>query len=173
MRIYALSVADGQPRWVYEGEDGFVKALYANEDTLTYIAYQDFANGLDAVSGEPLWRRDTGNWTPSLSGAGDTVYFSSANTVIHALDTASGEARWTYNIGGDSFNYGLGAPVRVDDRLFVLSQKGDIISLNADDGAEEWRLETNIVGSRDGLSVGQRHIFVGDAEGNVHAFAVE
>lgn len=173
MRVYAISTADGQQRWVYEGEDGFVKALFANQDTLAYIAYQDFANGLDAVSGEPRWRRDTGNWVPSLSGAGETVYFSSANTVVHALDTASGEARWTYNIGGDSFNYGLGAPVWRGDSLFVLSQKGDIIRLNAADGAEQWRLETGIVGSRDGLSVGPRHIFVGDAEGNVHAFAVE
>ncbi len=171
MRVYALSSTDGQPRWVFEGEDGFVKALYANDSTLAYIAYQDFANGLDAASGQPLWRRDTGNWVPSLSGADDTVYFSSANTVVHALNTASGEPRWTYNIGGDSFNYGLGAPVWWVNSLILLSQKGDIISLNAADGTLQWQVETGIVGSRDGLSVGQRHIFVGDADGNLHAFA--
>jgi outer membrane protein assembly factor BamB len=158
---------------VYQSEDGFVKAVYANDDVVAYIAYQDFANGVDANSGELLWRKDTGNWVPSLSGAGETVYFSSANTVVHALDTASGEARWKYNIGGESFNYGLGKPVRAGDSVIVLSQKGDIISLNAESGAQEWQFASGIVGSRDGLSVAGNRVFLGDGEGNIYAFASE
>ncbi len=173
MRLYALSAADGALRWVYESEDGFVKAVYANDDVVAYIAYQDFASGVDARSGQLRWRKDTGNWVPSLSGAGDAVYFSAANTVVHALNTRTGEPEWTYNIGGGSFNYGLGSPVRVGNSVLVLSQRGNIISLNAASGALQWRYETGIVGSRDGLSVAGNRIFIGDSEGNVSAFAAQ
>ncbi|MCG3211669.1 MAG: Outer membrane protein assembly factor BamB [Anaerolineae bacterium] len=171
MRLYALSAGDGAQRWVYESEDGFMKAVYANDDVVAYIAYQDFANGVDARSGQLRWRKDTGNWVPSLAGAEDAVYFSSANTVVHALNTHTGEPFWTYNIAGETFNYGLGKPVRVGDSVLLLSQRGDIISLNAADGALQWRYKTGIVGSRDGLSVAGKRVFIGDSDGNVSAFA--
>lgn len=168
MRVYAFSAADGAQRWVYQAEDGFVKAVYANNDTVAYIAYQDFANVLDAADGSLRWRKDTGNWVPSLSGSDDTVYFSSANTVIHALNTTTGDTTWKYNIGGDSFNYGLGAPVKQGNTLYVLSQKGDVVALNTADGSLVFEFPTGIVGSRDGLSVNGHWIYIGDADGNVY-----
>lgn len=170
MRVYAFSAEDGSQRWVYEAEDGFVKAIYANDNAVAYIAYQDFANVLDAADGSLRWRKDTGNWVPSLSGSGDTVYFSSANTVIHALNTGTGDVSWKHNIGGDSFNYGLGAPVKQGDILYVLSQKGDVLALNAADGSQVWEFPSGIVGSRDGLAVNGRWIYIGDADGNIYGF---
>ncbi len=170
MRMYALSAQDGSPQWVYESEDGFVKAVYATNKAITYIAYQDFVSGLDAQNGNLLWRKDTGNWVPSLSGTDDTLYFGSANTVVHALDMNTGETLWQYNIGGGSFNYLLGTPVREADKLYFLTQKGGIIALNAADGTLQWQIETGITGSRDGLSVSDGWIFIGDGEGNVYGF---
>ncbi|RIK48376.1 MAG: hypothetical protein DCC59_15240, partial [Chloroflexi bacterium] len=78
-RIYALNLADGSPLWTYESEDGFPKRLYATQDTVVFVAYQDFMNGVDASTGELRWRFDTGNWTPSFLGNENAVYFSSAN----------------------------------------------------------------------------------------------
>lgn len=42
MRIYALSKSDGSINWIYEGLDGYIKALYAADGVISYIAYQDF-----------------------------------------------------------------------------------------------------------------------------------
>ncbi len=170
MRIYALSTQDGSLQWIYESEDGFVKAVYAADKAITYIAYQDFISGLDVRNGNLLWRKDTGNWVPSLSGVADTVYFGSANTVVHALNMNTGETLWQYNIGGGSFNYLLGAPVRDSDNLYFLSQQGGIIALNAADGTLVWQVETGISGSHDGLSVSDGWIFIGDGKGNVYGF---
>jgi outer membrane protein assembly factor BamB len=170
MRLYALSARDGSPRWTFESEDGFVKALYATDKVVSFIAYQDFASGVDAQTGELLWRKDTGNWVPSLSGTDNTVYFGSANTVVHALDMNTGEAIWTYNIGGDTFNYLLGAPVRVQNELYFLTQQGDIIALNASDGTEQWQMASGIAGARDGLTVSGGWIFIGDGEGQLYAY---
>ena len=119
MRVYALEAENGALKWAYQAEDGFVKAIYASQNSAAYIAYQDFVNGLAAETGELQWRRDTGNWVPSLSGAGEMLYYGSANTVVQALAMDTGDTLWKYNIPGASFNYMLGAPQRVLDDLYV------------------------------------------------------
>jgi outer membrane protein assembly factor BamB len=83
----------------------------------------------------------------------------------------SGEPRWQYNIGGDTFNYLLGAPVQVGSSLYFLSQQGDVIALDATDGTLQWQLETSVAGARDGLTVAGGRLFIGDGEGNVYAYA--
>ena len=91
MLIYALDIKDASPIWIYESLDGYIKVIYATKQEETYIAYQDFVNGLDAETGKLIWRKDTGNWVPSLSGLENTIYFGSANTVVHALGIDNGE----------------------------------------------------------------------------------
>jgi len=169
MRLYALSAADGRVRWTYESDDGFPKQLYANETAVAYIAYQDFANGIDARSGELLWRKDTGNWVPTLSGAADIIYFGSANTVVHALNVTDGTVAWKFDIPEGTFNYLLGAPVRASDTLYFLTQQGDIMALNALNGVLRWHIGTDIT-SHTGLSVSDGWLFIGDDKGVVYAF---
>jgi outer membrane protein assembly factor BamB len=58
-RLYALSAADGAKRWTYESEDGFPKNLYATDNAVAFIGYQDYVNGVSATTGELLWRKGT------------------------------------------------------------------------------------------------------------------
>ncbi len=127
-RLYALDLAKGSPRWTYESEDGFPKRLYATGETLVFVGYQDFMNGVDIETGELRWRFDTGNWTPSFLGAGNAVYFSSANTLVFALDADTGEGLWQFNIPEGTFNYLLDAPIFAGDKLFFLTQQGDFFA---------------------------------------------
>ncbi len=170
MRIYALDAQSGEEYWAYESVDGFAKKLYATEDAVVYIAYQDFVTGVDAQTGEAIWRRDTGNWVPSMLGVGNTVYFGSANTVIYAYDTASGDLIWKHNIPEGTFNYVMGAPVRVQDELYMLTQHGDIMALNALDGTALWKIPTGIT-PRDGLIVSGGWLYFGDIDGVVYAYS--
>lgn len=170
MRLYALNAADGSIRWQYESDDGFTKQVYATDQTVAYIAYQDFVVGVDAATGNSLWRQDTGNWVPTFMGAGNYVYFGSANTTVYAIDMDSGKPAWTYNIPEGTFNYILGAPVIVADELVFLTQHGEIISLDAVTGEFRWQFPTGIVAARTGVSVFKGWIFLGDAEGVVHGY---
>ena len=172
MRLYALSAADGTEKWAYESLDGYPKQLYANETAVSYIAYQDFASGVDAQTGQHIWRKDTGNWVPSLSGAGDTVYFGSANTVVHALNVADGAVVWQFNIPEGTFNYVLGAPVPLNDILYFLTQQGDLFALDAADGRQQWHYATGIVAARTGPAIANNKLFIGDADGVIHAYAI-
>ncbi|MEN8233633.1 MAG: PQQ-binding-like beta-propeller repeat protein [Actinomycetota bacterium] len=168
-RILALSPDDGSMLWAYESEDGFAKGLYATDEVLSFIGYQDFANGIDTSSGELLWRRHTDNWVPDLAGSGDAVYFGSANTVVHAVSMPDGEAIWEYDIPEGTFNYVLGAPVPADGVLYFVTQQGDVMALDAENGSQLWHQPTDIA-ARTGPTVHGELLLVGDAEGTVHAF---
>lgn len=168
-RLYALSVTEGTIHWTYESEDGFPKGVYATETAVSFIGYQDFANGIDAETGQLLWRKDTGNWVPTLAGVDNTIYFGSANTVVHALDMDDGHVIWQHNIEEGTFNYILGMPIRINDELIFLSQHGDIIALNAHNGTLRWHFPTGIT-SRTGLSVSGNWVYIGDQEGTVYGY---
>lgn len=173
MRLYALDAADGSIRWQYESDDGFTKQVYATQRAVAYIAYRDFVVGVDAATGQTLWRQDTGNWVPTFKGAGNFIYFGSANTAVYAIDVNSGAVAWTYNIPEGTFNYVLGAPVLVADELIFLTQHGDLFSLEAATGELRWRFSTGLPAARTGVSVSGGWLFIGDAQGIVHAYTDE
>ena len=170
MRLYALNAADGSELWHFESEDGFTKQLYATNKTVAYIAYQDFTVGVDGVTGKEIWRKDAGNWVPTLSGTGDTIYYGSANTMVHSVDVNSGRTLWTFDIPEGTFNYVLGAPVRTAGDLVFLTQLGDFIALDATSGVMRWRIPTGLIGARIGLTVSGGWLFFGDADGFMHGY---
>ncbi|MEO8355115.1 MAG: PQQ-binding-like beta-propeller repeat protein [Chloroflexota bacterium] len=169
-RIYALNLADGSPRWTYESEDGFPKRLYATPQTVIFVGYQDFMNGIDTATGELRWRYDTGNWTPSFLGAGEAVYFSSANTQVFALNADTGAELWMFNIPEGTFNYLLDAPVLLDGRLYFLTQQGDFFALDAGSGKLLWQTSTEINAARTGPAIGNGWLVFGDIDGMVYGY---
>ena len=171
IRFYALNSKSGKSKWVYESEDGLPKALYATDKRLVYVGYEDYLIGVDTATGKKVWRRDTGNWVPSLNGLGDVVYYGSANTKVHAWDTLTGKPHWKFNIPGGAFNYLLGRPVFKDGRFYFMSQKGTVFALDIDDGEEIWSQPTGM-NSRTGLSVSGKTLYMGDSNGRVYAYDV-
>lgn len=171
VRFYALDSDSGEVLWHYHSLDGFPKALYATADRLVYIGYQDFLTAIDTTRGTKAWRRDTGNWVPSLSGQGEIVYYGSANTQLHAWRVGDGRSKWHYNIPGGSFNYLLGRPEFSGERLYFMSQKGTLFALDRSNGEKIWSFPTGI-DSRVGLSIGSNTLFMGDSSGQVHAYKI-
>ncbi|MFQ5421797.1 MAG: PQQ-binding-like beta-propeller repeat protein [Anaerolineae bacterium] len=171
MRIYALDASSGDLQWAYESFDGFPKQLYATDTAVAYIAYQDFVSGVDAKTGQPLWRRDTGNWVPTLFGHDEIIYFGSANTMVHALNTNDGKTVWQFNIPEGTFNYVIGAPRQVNQTLYFLTQQGDIFALDALNGRFNWEYSTNIE-ARTGLTATDNWLIIGDAEGIVYGYQI-
>jgi outer membrane protein assembly factor BamB len=53
--------------------------------------------------------------------------------IVTCLDAPTGKIRWRERLGGDFF----ASPVRVDDRLYCISRKGEMVVLAA---AEQYRL---------------------------------
>ena len=170
--IIALESDSGNKKWQFFSEDGFIKALYATDAFLAFVGYQDFISGLDAHTGKLLWKRDSGNWVPAISGFEDTIYYGSANTKVHAWNISDGETLWEYNIKKGSFNYTLDAPVRIGENLLFLSQRGDLFTLNARTGEILKHLQTGLT-AHIGLATNGEWVVVGDSKGKVHAYKID
>lgn len=169
-RIYALELATGSPIWNFESEDGFPKRLYATKDALIFVGYQDYMNGVDTAAGELRWRFDTGNWTPSFLGAGNVIYFSSANTQVFAVNADTGESIWQFDIPAGTFNYLLDAPILADDTLYFLTQQGDFFALDAANGQLRWQAATEVSAARTSPAIGNGWLVIGDIEGKVYGY---
>ncbi|WPE18513.1 outer membrane protein assembly factor BamB family protein [Candidatus Thioglobus autotrophicus] len=169
--IIALDADHGNKKWQFFSEDGFIKTLYATDNFLAFVGYQDFISGLDVHTGRLLWRRDSGNWVPAISGYQDTLYYGSANTKVHAWNISNGETLWEYNIKKGSFNYTLDAPIKVGNYLFFLSQRGGLFILNAQTGKPIIHRNTGLV-AHIGLATNGKWVVIGDSMGIIHAYDV-
>ena len=69
-------------------------------------------------------------------GAGDTIYFaSSADDKVYALDSKTGQQRWTFFAEGPV----RFAPCISNDNVYVASDDGYVYCLSADDGSLVWK----------------------------------
>lgn len=171
IRIYALDVKTGKSKWQHQSLMGLPKALYATKDRLIYVGYQDYLVGVDTANGKKVWKRDTGNWVPSMAGIGNVVYYGAANTKVHAWDTTTGKTRWKYNIPNGSFNYLMGKPVFIGDTMYFKTQKGGLYALDRNDGEVLWSQKTDIE-TRTGISVSGKSIYIGGTNGTVYAYDI-
>ena len=75
------------------------------------------------------------------------LYFPGGRSKVYAVDGASGKLRWTYDPQGwkvnpDKYNFGVNRGVAYDDgRVFVATNDGRLIALNAADGKELWSVK--------------------------------
>ena len=169
MRVSAIKRDGSSKLWEHKGTEGFVKAIYADDKSVVYVGYQDFVVALNRENGQFRWRRDSGNWTPSLLGSNGVIYFGSATTQVFAISSANGESLWSFNIGGGTFNYLLGEPVLQNGVLYFLTQKGDIYAIDAITG-ESIRAESTGIDARAGLSVDEKSIVMGGINGSLHLY---
>jgi len=169
MAIQARNVKDGVLKWTYFGVEGFIKTIYAAANEVAFVGYQDFVTALDTQSGKRLWRKDTGNWVPALSGNKSMLYYGSANTIVHAQRMGDGARIWQYNIPWGSFNYILGEPFVTVDKLVFLTQRGNVLALKLESGELLWSAATDIR-SRTGLTLSGNTIVMGDDQGGIRAY---
>lgn len=165
----ALDAATGRLLWTHESIYGLPKTLYANGHRLVYVAYEDFAVGLDVHTGQQVWQRDTENWVPALIGDGDRIYFGSANTFVHAWQVEDGEVVWRYNVPGQSFEYLLVKPVLDHARLLFMTQQGNVFAITASTGEYLWSAPSKVI-SRIDPTFANGYVLIGDIDGVLHAF---
>ncbi|WP_243384843.1 PQQ-binding-like beta-propeller repeat protein [Geothrix alkalitolerans] len=110
-KLYAYDRKDGKLRWSFEAEDG-VENQPVVAKNLVLIGGVAACYGLDLATGKQVWKASTRNdnqWFFKL--AGDTLLMSSGHYrsqnsmsggTLYAFDPATGNSRWTFDIGGPS-----------------------------------------------------------------------
>ncbi len=139
--IYAFDIASGEVNWtVARGGSELAPAVV--NDTV-YVSGRD-VYALDASTGEELWLHPTEGNYPSRSPPtvhGETVYVvdDAERPMLLALSTVDGDILWKHRFMSDSwFEF---SPAVDDGYVYFGNHLGELISLDADSGEVEWRLE--------------------------------
>lgn len=148
-------------------------------DGTVYFGSEDSeATALRAGDGEPKWRRRLGHESDeTVAVTPDAVFATGGDGSVTRLSTADGTIEWErrYDDVGQ-----LGSPTVAGDAVYVGSRSdGTVLALEADDGTEDWRVETRSVsfgdysrvGVVDGPAVVDGVVYVATEPGDVYAIA--
>ena len=170
LRLHAFDLATGDLLWQAERQDGFIKSLAANEDTLFLLAYTDMLYGLDGRSGEVVWQYPTENWSPGFTFQDNVLYFGSDNAFVHAVDGRSGTAVWRSHLEG-IFNAPRADLALDETTAYFQGNDNQIYALNLADGRFLWQTIPQ-PRSRVPLTLGGGMIFLVDQEGTLSTFQI-
>lgn len=158
-KLFAFDADTGDLDWEHEFDNwGHDAPTVAGGLVLSGMV--NGVTALDAETGAVEWIRDDLPSTAAVTVVGDTVFAgsqadSSDHGMIHALDLASGESRWTWEKADGHIT---NTPIVVNGTLFVGTQEGTLYALDAGvDGSSEDSLV------RDG-TFGHHHTFAGGGE---------
>lgn len=139
---------------------GPVSATPVIADGVAYAgSYDGSLSALDLMTGEQRWVYETGAAVPepnlqiplgitgSAAVVGDTVYVGDAAATVHAVDVATGEARWTTSVDEQPNASIWSSPVVANDRLYVgiasvakeVGFRGSVVALDAISGELVWQ----------------------------------
>jgi hypothetical protein len=93
---------------------------------------------LDALSGDEVWHFEPdapGLFTPAIGD--DTLYVGGDGGDAHALDVATGEARWTSTVSS-----AWSTPAVADDAVFLQTIGGMLVCLDRESGDIRWEVTT-------------------------------
>ena len=81
---------------------------------------------------------DFGIGESSPAVAGGIVYIGDLTGVLHAVDAATGKAKWTFKTGAEIKS----SPVVAGTRVLIGSYDGSLYALDAATGKQVWKVET-------------------------------
>jgi outer membrane protein assembly factor BamB len=125
--LYSLN-PQGTERWNLPGAGSAAKAV-SYEKSILAPAGEGEIKRVDAASGASVWSykaSEPSHWSGMITD-GANLLVTSFEGRIHVLDLKTGELLWRYDVGASI----TGAPVRVDNKIFLLTQKGAIFSVSS------------------------------------------
>jgi outer membrane protein assembly factor BamB len=161
--LYAIDAASGRERWRFTKRRGVSYGPTLADGTL-YIAAGTGVQAVDVNTRTEQWYYsfgyeygkglDRGEYHPSDAPTvhDGTVYAGTTGGVVHAVDAATGEKRWTFTaparrppgfeeIGGLTYNDIAGAISVSNGTVFVSSWNGNVYALDADTGQPQWSFD--------------------------------
>lgn len=156
-----------QEVWRVDGVVGSTSTPAVAGDTVYFGAWDGTIRAVSAVDGTPRWTRSVGaivDASPLVFG--DAVYVGDAAGNLHAVDRATGAPRWTRDLDPHPNTRIFSSPVGVGDMVVVgvasvelalvksdYTFRGSVVALDAETGAERWRVYTTSNSAEAGAGV--------------------
>lgn len=139
--FYSFDPKTGTVKWTFGDAKGRYIASALATDTTIYAPNADGSMYALDLNGKLLWKFETEKalWSkPVLEG--NTLYLSSMDHNLYAVDATSGKQIWKVDLGGAVLG---SAAVSSDGKsIFVGTIGKELISVAADSGKIQWRLAT-------------------------------
>ncbi|SFR97003.1 Outer membrane protein assembly factor BamB, contains PQQ-like beta-propeller repeat [Halomicrobium zhouii] len=168
-KIYRLSAATGEPKWIYDGAGDSYLRVHLHDETVYGGWFRDGVVAVDAESGNHRWSVQPLDSASGVTGLGshpgtDAIYYNDLDGVAVALDPTDGELLWYYDTGGTLRD----GPVVTRDSVYVASEDGVLYALAADTGEKRWQYDT---GSKNVLAptVANGTVYVGPQDATLYA----
>ena len=143
--------------WRIDGTVGSTSTPAVAGDTVYFGAWDGTLRAVSTADGSPRWTRQlsTSVVDDSPLVAGNNVYVGDGTGNLHAVDRATGTVRWTKDLDPAPYTRIFSSPVAVEDMIIVgvasfeiaipttnYTARGSIVALDANTGAERWRVYT-------------------------------
>ncbi|MFO7951017.1 MAG: PQQ-binding-like beta-propeller repeat protein [Candidatus Fermentibacteraceae bacterium] len=149
--IVCLDAADGQTLWTTSLNAHLGSCMTAWENMLfvpTYNFNPEYGSlyALDRYTGEIVWENDdypAGYWDSSPTVVDGVIYIGGyveqggINGLVRAIDCTSGETVWEHDIESNV----TATPAYHGGRLYLGGEDSSIVSLDALDGGEYWKVD--------------------------------
>ncbi len=150
-QITPENVANLEKLWEYSPGNQAIKASPIVVDDVIYIAMPDHLYAIDARTAKELWHYDhppnsafhIGHRGAAIQGG--TVYLTTPDCHLIALDAADGKVKWDVEIADSDTGYwSTNAPLIVGDKVMVGvsgdfdNVPGRLTAVNAETGKVEW-----------------------------------
>ena len=161
--LHAVNVNTGRMVWRFESA-GAVRSTPLVLNDMVYFGCE--AGDYYAVNfrGDLKWRfRAKRAITSSTVGSKQTIYFTSMDSTLYALDPSNGWALWRYRMGKAS----ISTPCVADDIIIVGAADGFIYAVEAKSSKELWRFRTEhqVNGSP---VIYKDSVYCGSVDGNLY-----
>lgn len=181
--LFSLDARTGKVMWTFVSG----RCVAASTAVANRVVYASFLNrppcnskaagidgeviAFDALTGRICWRAAVGPTESSPLVANGLVYIGDWNGKVHALDAATGAARWTFQTGGKVKS----AAALADGRVVIGSYDSHVYALDARTGALIWKASAQQrLGGRGtfyatpALAFGR--VYIGSTDGKVYSF---
>lgn len=173
-RLTAVEADTGEVVWRHP-VGSYARSAPVVVDGRVYAGGGDAVHCVDLATGEANWAFDTESveevTTPDEVFAGvavvdGAVFAATRSGLLHALDAATGERRWTTAVGTDV----RATPAVVDGTVYVGSHDDRVYAVSAADGEVRWRFDAGSPLPAPPAATADT-VYVGSDGGTVHALA--
>jgi len=144
-KVYAVTASSGVVRWVYPREgnlEPIVGGVVVSQGKVYFGCSDEKLYTLDAATGdqvrEPFQAGDKIWSTPTIDG--ETIYVTSLDNRLYALNTADGSERWQFEAGGSV----ISTPLVYENTVYIGAFDGHFYAVDAADGSLRWRSEVEV-----------------------------
>ncbi|MGB3327834.1 MAG: PQQ-binding-like beta-propeller repeat protein [Thermomicrobiales bacterium] len=167
----AMDTETGAVLWTFQNTEGRGNATVTVANGQIYITISggdtNAMYAVDVKTGKQTWRQEQGPGAGFISATAtpDRLYSVAEDGTLHALDAATGETVWTYQLQ----EFVRSIPVLVEGTLYVADNGGFVRAIDARTGVQEW--EYPIAGTVDlgWPVVANGVLYIGTAFGNFYA----